>query len=338
MPQPIKADRRSHLAKGFTLMELLVVVAIIAVLISFLLPALSQARRNANTAKCLSALREIGNAFNMYAVSYNQAWPVVQHPDTTTGGGTAPPFLPIPTGKTTGERHWCDVIAKFTGNGNKLDWQNYLDINQIRTNSVIWGCPEYSVTTSYNPSNQPDLFNPGYGMNIMCAPRDLVTSTLGGAGSSGASRLNSEAFIGTRGPSGSAPAGVYGTYAKTSTWGKQSGGGANHLLVADSMTYFVQAPVGSGAAASSGWKFFGYNDTTPGNNLTIPTPCAPTYDLTNANNFYIDGTRHLKPGVKRLQAVGLKGINALFCDGHAETISAKDAWNAIVCPGKELAK
>src|SRR6478672_11445087 len=81
--------------RAFTLMELLVVIAIIAVLISFLLPALSQARRNANTAKCLAALKEIGSMFNMYGTEYNQAWPVVQHPDTAAGA--APPYLAIPT-------------------------------------------------------------------------------------------------------------------------------------------------------------------------------------------------------------------------------------------------
>src|SRR5438270_13161003 len=113
MFQPPIADRSSHRScRGFTLMELLVVIAIIAVLISFLLPALTQARRNANTIKCASALKDIGNAFNMYAVEHKQAWPVVQHQDTSAGG-TAPPLLPIPTGATTGERHWTDLISRY---------------------------------------------------------------------------------------------------------------------------------------------------------------------------------------------------------------------------------
>ncbi len=62
---------------GFTLVELLVVIAIIAVLIALLLPALAAAKAAANRTVCAANLHDDGQALAVYAASYRSSFPYV---------------------------------------------------------------------------------------------------------------------------------------------------------------------------------------------------------------------------------------------------------------------
>ncbi|HZP84179.1 MAG TPA: DUF1559 domain-containing protein [Chthonomonadaceae bacterium] len=67
--------RRSQ--PGFTLIELLVVIAVIAILAAILFPVFAQAREKARAVTCLSNLKQLGLAVDMYAQDYDERFPQV---------------------------------------------------------------------------------------------------------------------------------------------------------------------------------------------------------------------------------------------------------------------
>jgi prepilin-type N-terminal cleavage/methylation domain-containing protein len=64
--------------KGFTLVELLVVIAVIALLMGILLPALNVAREQGRRTACLSNMRQVGLALTLYQADYEYTPPKTQ--------------------------------------------------------------------------------------------------------------------------------------------------------------------------------------------------------------------------------------------------------------------
>ena len=77
----------NEIAKGFTLIELMVVVAIIGLLMAILLPSLSAARANARNTNCLSNLKAQGLMTQFYLNNNKEQFPV-RSATSSTGGGS----------------------------------------------------------------------------------------------------------------------------------------------------------------------------------------------------------------------------------------------------------
>jgi prepilin-type processing-associated H-X9-DG protein len=304
------SSRRELYRGGFTHVELLVVIGIIALLISILLPTLASARRSANGVKCLSSLRQVGLAFNLYANQYKGAYPVAVHSAKVNPATTTPP----PGGKEMyidTERRWYDLIAPLM---TKLDVNSYTDIAKLRASSVIWGCAEWrgsneSGAAGSDPSVLASAENlrPGYGMQYYPPGKPNYYEQMGNGGTgvttASAAALNNMAYWRTDGR---------GSYVKQSVWQRQ---GAERGLIFDSIPHIVQGPNQRFSRSTTGFQ---------------------PYSIGVAGNYlYIDATRHLKPGRSINQARRERGVNVLFCDGHASPATPAECWNAIASPGQD---
>jgi prepilin-type N-terminal cleavage/methylation domain-containing protein len=96
-----------RIRSAFTLLELLMVIAIIAILIGLLLPAIQSARENARRAQCVNNLLQVGLALGNYASAHN-----VLPPGVVEGKG---PILNVPTGY---HYSWVVQILPFIEQSN----------------------------------------------------------------------------------------------------------------------------------------------------------------------------------------------------------------------------
>jgi prepilin-type N-terminal cleavage/methylation domain-containing protein/prepilin-type processing-associated H-X9-DG protein len=101
IPKVTVPKRKAHPGRGFTVIELLIVIAIIAVLMAIILPAAERVRHQAYIDKCASNLRQIGLALQTYAQDNHGNYPRTPYDPTYTNpltegtGVSAPdPFSP----------------------------------------------------------------------------------------------------------------------------------------------------------------------------------------------------------------------------------------------------
>lgn len=137
-------SRSGAASKGFTLVELLVVLAIIGLLVGLLLPAIQSAREAARRMSCSSNLRQLGLALHMFHDA-NRSFPASGW--TTAGPGN-------PTGKFVG---WRPLILPYLEQANAHKLYNFSMNWWEETNLTLAAIPFPVFRCPSTPENSPVL-------------------------------------------------------------------------------------------------------------------------------------------------------------------------------------
>jgi prepilin-type N-terminal cleavage/methylation domain-containing protein/prepilin-type processing-associated H-X9-DG protein len=108
-----------HCRSAFTLVELLVVIAVIAILAALIFPVFARVRESGRAISCLSNMRQIGVAVTLYVADYDDTFPMNRLPDENhdMGGCTAPQGVIDPSGGLEGSSlNWKRSLFPYIKN------------------------------------------------------------------------------------------------------------------------------------------------------------------------------------------------------------------------------
>jgi prepilin-type N-terminal cleavage/methylation domain-containing protein/prepilin-type processing-associated H-X9-DG protein len=322
--------------RAFTLVELLVVIGIIAVLIGILLPVLSSARKSAQATKCAAALREIGNAFKMYAIDNNQFYPPMRvaynaaNPYKVMFGNEQ--YQPVAGAQT----YWMYFLAKYVSKQKFGVSAGMTPEEASRAiNSVLWGCPNFvpvntssatigvggiaMVYTGYGYNGFPEYTennpNPATSSDKYDAIGDSISTW-----PPGDPRARAVSYI--QAPTNGDWSQYY-TVPQSGKWYKMGNytNAAERALVGDCRAYVLEALKCSGPDNFSG----------QGNINILATSfwTSNTQSPADTGQSSYDYYRHGKyPPMEFPNAFNSKGgkisYNVLFADGHVENLQSRE--------------
>jgi prepilin-type processing-associated H-X9-DG protein/prepilin-type N-terminal cleavage/methylation domain-containing protein len=148
--------KRSNSGSAFTLIELLMVIAIIACVAALLMPALTAVRQKADGLACMSNLRQIGIAGQLFAAEHSQTTPVIEpwpsQPVYSPGDGAQTILAALqPYGVTAATlRCRSDIIGPNYNakEGSSYEWCPMANGQNVQSIKLVWGGNVSGVTLS----------------------------------------------------------------------------------------------------------------------------------------------------------------------------------------------